>query len=201
MIEKQNELIMILGPMWSFKTTTLKNFINSKKQAGHQVYVFAPVGTQRDDRPFLEGAIKVKWEKNFKNDEQKDTLPLIASSEHFEKEVNKLKLDKNTWVAIDEIQFFEKNMAEVLERLKKKCNIIVAGLMVNYTSRLFETPLLIAKSIATKIIKKQANCYICFEVCDYYIKKPGAKEGIGGEDLYRPTCYRHFFLMSKTLRW
>ncbi len=201
MIDRQNELIMILGPMWSFKTTTLKNFIRKLENEKKKVYVFAPVGTQRDDRPFLDGAIEVKWEKNFKNDEQKDTLPLIASSEHFEEEVNRLDLDSNTWVAIDEIQFFERNMANVLTRLKKKCNIVVAGLMVNYTSRLFETPLDIAKTIATKIIKKQANCYICFEVCDYYIKLPGAKEGIGGEDTYRPTCYQHFILKSKTLRW
>ena len=201
MIKKQNELIMILGPMWSFKTTTLKNFIVKKEKEGQKFYVFAPVGTQRKDRPFLENVTEVRWEKNFKNNEQKDTLPLIASSEDFEEKTSKLKLDSNTWIAIDEIHFFEKNMVEVLKKMKEKCNIIVAGLMINYTSRLFETPLEIAKECATKIIQKQANCYLCFETCDYYIKLPGTKEGIGGAETYRPTCYRHFFLKSKTLRW
>lgn len=204
--KKEYNLVMILGPMWSFKTTNLINYIKELKDKGNRVFVFAPKGSQRVDRPFLREAFDLDWDYNTNPPKEQDASILgtrtrdTVSTKSFLDKLNLMDLEKGDWIVIDEIHFFNADIVKELKRLSKSYNLLIAGLDKNYTSRIFETPHMISK-FATQLIFLKSLCKECKEPAEFYDKKPNKMEGIGGADIYAPKCYKHVNIKTKSNLW
>ena len=193
---------MIIGPMLSGKTSTALLRIKRWKEKGGKIICFVPEGTNRETRPLISEARFLPWKKNIENDKGQQTLPLVVSGKELEKRLKDIKLDANLLVVVDEIQFFDKSIVPVLKKYKDKTNFLLVGLDKNYTSRIFETTHAAAKVAGIhNVFFTHNSCFYCGNKGEYYEKRPGTKEGVGDEEIYRPTCFVCLHIEPKTLRW
>jgi thymidine kinase len=136
---------VICGSMFSGKTKLLINKVQDAKKESLNVKVFKP----KIDTRYNKNKI-VSHEKK-----QISAIPVNDSSEI-------LKLSKVVdLVAVDEAQFFNKDIVQTCIKLAKcKTNIILAGLDMDYLGKPFGSmPELM--NIADNIIKLHAICDVC----------------------------------------
>jgi len=97
-------------------------------------------------------------------------------------------------VGIDEAQFFDAGIVEVLEQLMLQgTRVIVAGLDMDYTGKPFgPVPALLAR--AEYITKLHAICVRCGDIANYSYRtnNNGDQVLLGEKDIYEPRC-RHCF--------
>lgn len=202
---------MILGPMMGGKTSIAKTRIRRWKENGGKVVAFVPENTDRHTRPKIDNAIQIPWKDNVDNDKNHQTLPVIVSANILKQKlqeisdsfsINEYEKREKVLIVIDEIQFFELKTAKVIKEFKNWFNFLIVGLDKNYTSRVFETSLAIAKlADRNDITFTTSCCYYCGSIANYYEKLKGKQEGVGDEETYRPVCFSHYTIESKTLRW
>ncbi len=98
-------------------------------------------------------------------------------------------------VGIDEAQFFDMGIVEVVETLALNgIRVIVAGLDMDYLGKPFgPMPALLAK--AEYITKLHAICVKCGEIANYSyrIPKGGEQVLLGEKNIYEPRCRNCFF--------
>jgi thymidine kinase len=98
-------------------------------------------------------------------------------------------------VGIDEAQFFDEGIVEVVEELAfKGMRVIVAGLDMDYTGKPFgPVPALLAK--AEYITKLHAICARCGDTANYSYRKPKIDDQVllGEKDVYEPRCRECFY--------
>ena len=98
-------------------------------------------------------------------------------------------------VGIDEAQFFDPGIVEVLEDLALKgIRIIVAGLDMDYTGKPFgPMPALLAR--AEYITKLHAICVKCGDIANYSYRIPKIDDQVllGEKDVYEPRCRQCFY--------
>lgn len=98
-------------------------------------------------------------------------------------------------VGIDEAQFFDPGIVDVVEKLALKgIRVIVAGLDMDYTGKPFEPmPALLAK--AEYITKLHAICVKCGEIANYSYRIPKIDDQVllGEKNIYEPRCRSCFF--------
>ena len=99
-----------------------------------------------------------------------------------------------TVVGIDEAQFFDEGIVEVLETLALNgTRVIAAGLDMDYTGKPFgPMPALLAR--AEYITKLHAICVKCGEIANYSYRIPKIDDKVllGEKNVYEPRC-RHCF--------
>jgi len=97
-------------------------------------------------------------------------------------------------VGIDEAQFFNEGIVEVVEQLTiSGIRVIVAGLDMDYTGKPFgPMPSLLAR--AEYITKLHAICMKCGDIANYSYRKAKIEDQVllGEKDIYEPRC-RHCF--------
>lgn len=97
-------------------------------------------------------------------------------------------------VGIDEAQFFDDGIIEVVEELALKgARVIIAGLDMDYTGKPFgPIPSLLAR--AEYITKLHAICVKCGDIANYSYRVPKIEDKVllGEKDVYEPRC-RHCF--------
>ena len=100
-------------------------------------------------------------------------------------------------VGIDEAQFFDIGIVDVVEQLAiQGMRVIVAGLDMDYTGKPFgPMPALLAR--AEYITKLHAICMQCGDIANYSYRKQnidGAPQVLLGEkDIYEPRCRNCFY--------
>ena len=98
-------------------------------------------------------------------------------------------------VGIDEAQFFDDGITEVLEQLTLQgIRVIVAGLDMDYTGKPFgPMPALLAR--AEYITKLHAICVKCGDIANYSYRKNASDEQVllGEKDIYEPRCRNCFY--------
>lgn len=126
------------------------------------------------------------------------------SANHLTNIIIHLKTNDFTILGIDEIQFYEPELKEVLFDLRKKGKTIyTAGLDVDYLLEPWETTEEVA-AIADSIEKLLAQCVDCGKPASKTQRlidgKPAPKDSprilIGARELYIPRCEDHFILVS-----
>jgi thymidine kinase len=137
-------LTVICGPMFSGKTEELIRQVHRAGFAGDTVQIFKPVIDNRWG--------KVKRVRSHAGGEC-DAVP-IRNPKRILKCVNK----KTHLVAIDEVQFFKKEIVDVIEKLlNDNIKVIVAGLPTDFRGEPFgQMPTLLAK--ADRITSLTAIC-------------------------------------------
>jgi len=172
--EKNAQLRVICGPMFSGKTKTLIRVINEYKTAGKKVFVFKP---KFDDR-YAEDAI-VSHDKD-ETQAFNVSRPVEILDYHLNADV----------IAIDEIQFFDDSIVEVCNKLSQEGKtVIAAGLDLDYKAQPFG-PMPKVLAMADEIIKLNSICTFCSGPArfSHRISDEDSTVVLGESDKYVPLC-------------
>lgn len=172
--EKNPQIRVICGPMFSGKTKTLIRVINEYKEVGKKVFVFKPL----IDNRYAEESI-VSHDK----DEIK-ALPIKKP-----KEILDYYLNADV-IAIDEIQFFDESVIKICEEIASNGKVVIAtGLDLDYLAKPFGSmPEILA--LADEIIKLNSICTFCSGHArfSHRISDEQTIVVLGEKDKYVPLC-------------
>lgn len=172
--EKNAQLRVICGPMFSGKTKTLIRVINEYKAIGKKVFVFKP---KIDDRYAEDEIIS----------HDKDVTKAVNISRPIEIFDYHLNADV---IAIDEVQFFDESIVAVCNKLSQEGKtVIAAGLDLDYKAQPFgPMPKLLA--MADEIIKLNSICTFCSGPArfSHRISEDEGTVVLGEKDKYVPLC-------------
>ncbi|MBQ5543378.1 MAG: thymidine kinase [Mycoplasmataceae bacterium] len=191
----ENWIQVITGPMFSGKTTELLSFIERYSYAGiNALGVMNEIDTRSND-DFIHSrnghklkAIKVK--------KSIDILDYVIKNEL----KNKIQI-----IAIDEVQFFDSEIVDVIKKLAKmKFIVICSGLDLDYNGNTFgQMPKLLA--IADNVIKLTAICSVCGGAATKtYLKNHKKTKNtntnpivIADANMFEARCNKHFVYKTK----
>ncbi len=171
---KKGWIEVISGCMFSGKTEELIRRLKRAQIAGQNVEIFKPwIDTRYDEQDIIShdaSRIRSSAVDNVHN------ILLLATEAHV--------------VGLDEAQFFDNDIIEVVEELTTYSKrVIVAGLDMDYTGKPFgPLPDLLAR--AEYISKLHAICVKCGDIASYSYRKPRIDDQIlmGEYDVYEPRC-------------
>jgi len=175
---------VIVGSMFSGKTDELIRRLRRATIAKQKVQVFKPA---IDDR-FAEAKVTSHAGNDF------DALPIQSAVQIFD------HLDKETTVvAVDEAQFFDPEIIQIIQRLADSgVRVIAAGLDTDFRGEPFgPMPTLMAQ--AERVDKVHAICMVCAEEASRTQRLLDGKPAhfndpvvvIGASELYEARCRKH----------
>lgn len=172
-------LYLILGPMFSQKTTTLINIYNKiSNEDNVNTYIINYIGDKRYGNSGLISHDNVKVDCIF-TDKIKEIYNHISIDD----------TDKNI-LFINEIQFFS-DTETIIQLLNDDFTIICSGLSGDFKINEFKT---VSSLIpySTDIIMNYAVCTNCHGKASYSYRNDVSVEQvvIGGSDKYTPLCYK-----------
>ena len=185
--EHPGAIQVICGPMASGKSEELIRRITRYEIAGKSVIVFKPKADSRDFNSISSRA----------GCKLSDNVFLVGSSEEMEhkfivqsglfvgKEASSIEL-----VAIDEAQFFDEHIIDVVKHISRYADVIVSGLEKDCMGNPFgPMPGLLA--IADEVFKLKAICRECRKrYASYTYRKIKSNDIIvvGGDETYEARC-------------
>ncbi|KAG8364472.1 hypothetical protein BUALT_Bualt18G0000900 [Buddleja alternifolia] len=177
------EIHVILGPMFSGKTTALLRRVKAEANSGRNVAI---IKSSKDTRYATDavvthdGAIFPCW-----------ALPDLSSFKHNFGAHAYQNLDV---IGIDEAQFFGDlyDFCCQAADLDGK-TVVLAGLDGDYLRRSFGSVLDVIP-LADTVTKLTARCELCGKRAFFTLRKTDQKETelIGGADVYMPVCRQHY---------
>jgi thymidine kinase len=177
-------LEVICGSMFSGKTEEMIRRLRRAVIARQKVQVFKPKIDNRYDEQKVTSHAGIDFE----------AIPISFSDE-----LVKYLKDDTTVVGIDETQFLDDGIIEVIEKmLEKGIRVIAAGLDMDFRGEPFGCmPLLMAK--AEKVDKVQAICMVCGEPASRTQRlvngEPAHYEDpiviVGASEMYEARCRKH----------
>lgn len=171
---KNASIQVICGPMFSGKTTHLIDAVNTYKAEGLKVFVFKP---KLDNRYAAEAV--VSHDKN----------EVEAYSVDQSVEILDYYLNADV-IAVDEVQFFDDRIVEVIEKMANEGKTVVAaGLDMDYLGRPFGSiPKLL--TIADEIKKLNSVCAFCSGRArfSHRLSQDNSIVVLGEKDKYVPLC-------------
>ena len=176
----QGSIEVICGPMFSGKTEELLRRLRRARIAGLPLAIFKP---EADNRYALDRI--VSHDTNYF-----PSMPLPHSSN-----ILKHKGDARL-IAIDEVQFFDDEVADVMEKLAESgVRVIAAGLNMDYLGKPFG-PMPRIMAIADYVTKLNAICVICGRDATHTYRKIPTDELVapGGTEAYDARCRACFKL-------
>ncbi|EOA22745.1 hypothetical protein CARUB_v10003457mg [Capsella rubella] len=178
------EIHVVVGPMFSGKTTTLLRRILAEKQTGKNIAV---IKSNKDTRYCTESIVTHDGEKF-----PCWSLPDLSSfKERFGIEDYENRLDV---IGIDEAQFFGDLYEFCREAADKEGKtVIVAGLDGDFMRRRFGSVLDLIP-IADTVTKLTSRCEVCGKRASFTMRKTEERvtELIGGAEVYMPVCRSHY---------
>jgi len=175
------KITVIVGPMFSGKTSELLSFIEIYHLGRKEYLVF---------KPRLDTRYGMETVKSHSGNTAK-AIPISKPEEilSYIKETTKA-------VFVDEIQFLGKSLIDIAKELSDNgIDVFCAGLDMSYLRNPFETSAMMM-AIANEVIKKRAVCHVCGEynaTLSFKTKGDGSEIDVGGSEKYIavcPECYR-----------
>lgn len=171
---------VICGSMFSGKTEELIRRVRRAQIARQKVELFKP-------------SIDTRYSKNeiVSHDSQKLPSRVVKDAN----EIIALSLEAQV-VAIDEAQFYKKNLVKVAKTLANMGKrVIIAGLDMDYRGEAFQ-PIPELLAIAEYITKTHAICVICGNPANFTQRKTDSADQVllGTSDIYEArcrNCYEH----------
>jgi thymidine kinase len=175
---------VICGSMFCGKTEELIRRLRRAKIAKQHVQVFKPVIDNRYEENKVTSHSGVDL----------DALPVSGSQEILDSLDNTV-----TVVGIDEVQFFDDGIIEVVETLAEQgVRVIITGLDMDFRGEPFGCmPQLMAR--AERVDKLQAICMVCGEVASRTQRLVNGKPAhynepivvVGAQEMYEARCREH----------
>ncbi|AED93115.1 Thymidine kinase b [Arabidopsis thaliana] len=178
------EIHVVVGPMFSGKTTTLLRRILAERETGKRIAI---IKSNKDTRYCTESIVTHDGEKY-----PCWSLPDLSSfKERFGFDDYENRLDV---IGIDEAQFFGDLYEFCREAADKEGKtVIVAGLDGDFMRRRFGSVLDLIP-IADTVTKLTSRCEVCGKRALFTMRKTEEKETelIGGAEVYMPVCRSHY---------
>ncbi len=184
MTKKTGHVEVICGSMFCGKTDELIRRLRRATIARQKVQVF---------KPAIDGRYNLEKVTSHAGSEF-DATPLNSSKEVYEQ-----LAEGTTVVAIDEAQFFDDNIINVVDELANRgLRVIVAGLDLNFKGEPFGCmPVLMAR--AEQVDKLQAICMVCGEPACRTQRLVNGRPAryddpviiVGASELYEARCRKH----------
>ncbi|MFO0748971.1 MAG: thymidine kinase [Myxococcota bacterium] len=175
----QGQIEVICGPMFSGKTEELIRRLRRARIARQRIQVFKPALDAR----FGTDAVVSHTQDRF-------DAKVLSGSADLLKAVD----DRTDVVGVDEVQFFDPGIVEVLETLANRgVRVIAAGLDQDYLGRPFE-PMPQIMAVAEVVTKTLAVCVRCGAPAGRS-QRLTSSEGrvlVGAAESYEPRCRRCF---------
>ncbi len=173
------QIEVICGSMFSGKSEELIRRLRRARLARQRVQVFKPaVDTRSGDADVTS------------HSDLRIPATLVASSEEIVKAVH----DRTEVVGIDEVQFFDPGIVDVVDRLANLGKrVLVAGLDQDYRGRPFD-PMPQLMAIAEYVTKTLAVCVRCGAPANrsQRLVASGNRVLVGAAEIYEPRCRRCF---------
>jgi thymidine kinase len=174
---------VICGSMFSGKTEELIRRLNRARIAKQKVEIFKPgIDTRYDETDVVSH-----------NENSIQSTPVSSATQ-----ILLLTNDVDV-VGIDEVQFFDDEIAEVCNKLAAQgIRVIVAGLDMDFTGKPFgPVPALMAT--AEYVTKVHAICIRCGNLAQYSYRKTDDRKLVmlGETESYEPLCRSCFELARK----
>ena len=173
-IKKAGEIEVICGSMFSGKTEELIRRIRRAKFANLKIEIFKPT---IDTRYSEDDVVSHDFHK----------IPCHAVKDP--REMLKVSDDVQV-VGIDEAQFFDDSIVEVVQKLADDgVRVIVAGLDMDYLGKPFG-PMPALMAVAEDVLKVHAICVRCGDLAQYShrLSKSDKLVELGEKDIYEPIC-------------
>ncbi len=155
---------VIIGPMFSGKSEELIRRVRRSIIAGQIVQVFKPSLDIRRSQSHVTTYDGVKIE----------AIPVSDSKELY----NKIKNNVDV-VAVDEIQFLDEGIVDVIEEVEKKSRVIVAGLNLNFRGEAF--PFKDSQRTIAELVLKADSLDKLSSICTYKTESENGVSKICGE--------------------
>ncbi len=174
------KLTVVVGPMYSGKTSTLLSMIEIYTLGRKETKVFKPF---IDDRYSMDHVVS--------HTGQKMPAVNVKTSEEILRTVSD-EIEKLDAIFIDEINFFDTGLLDVVQELIfSEIDVFCVGLDMSYKHRPFPvTANLMA--IADEVLKKKAVCHICGEYNATITHRTSnhidSEIDVGGMDKYIAVC-------------
>lgn len=171
---------VVCGPMFSGKTEELIRRVKRAQIAKQKIQIFKPLIDNRYSKTKVVSHSSLKVE----------ALPVANSTDIIDK-----VFDSTRIVAIDEVQFFDSEIIDVISRLARRgLRVICAGLDQDYKGNPFgPMPHLLA--IADEVMKVQAICTVCGSPASKTFRKKEERSVeqvlVGESDRYEARCRNH----------
>lgn len=178
-IKKKTKLI--IGPMFSGKTTKLIKIIKYFNKKNKKILVFKPEVDNRKGKKYIVCHNNLIYSVNV----------VKNSNEILEKIKEKKNIDI---VFFSEVQFFDDNYINIIKKLLlKNISLYFGGLSLDFQKKTFKI-IEELKKIVNKIEYRFAGCYKCFQKAPFSkrIVKENSKILIGGKEFYIPVCKNCF---------
>ena len=190
----RGRLEVILGPMFSGKTSELIRRITAAQHRGEVVLVLKPAVDSRsgfdslvthDGRRFPAQPIKPHHEE-------------LAD---LRKELGSERLRRSGMVAIDEVNFLSMAFVDICKRLVLEGkSVVAAGLDYSFIREPFGPTLKLAE-VADIVVKLVARCALCGRPASAYQRiingRPAPESSplimVGGKELYQPRCLACYY--------
>lgn len=173
------KLTLIVGPMYSGKTTELLNFAEIYEIGRKNILLFKPLIDERYSKEHIV------THKLFKV-----VATPVASGEEILKHYQNFGKRVDA-VFVDEVHFFEPSICKVLKEITERgTDVYCAGLDTNYLWQPFETTALLL-ALADDVIKKKAVCELCGEykaTLSFKKESNGNIFDVGGKEKYIAVC-------------
>ena len=174
---------VIAGCMFSGKTSTLINRLTRATLAKQKVVAFKPLVDNRHESPHI-----LSHEGFFQDRREFKATPMASSEAVFE-----ASRDAEV-VGIDEAQFFDPGLPDVVERLARQGKrIVLAGLDLDYRGQPFGVvPELLAR--ADEVDKTHAVCMVCGASATRSQRIADSDETVlvGDDAVYQARCRAHW---------
>ena len=186
-------LEVIAGPMFSGKTDQLIERLVRHKIAGRTFQVFKPDIDVRFGKP------------NKIVSHAGSELEAVRVKTNRPKDILKLTKSKTEVVGIEEVQFFDKEIVEVCDKLISLGKMVItAGLPTDFRGEPFGSmPILLSK--AEKVDRIHAVCMVCGADADFTQRIVNGKPAryndpiviVGAAELYEARCRKHHQVPGK----
>ena len=175
-------LDIVLGPMFSGKSSHAMSYVRRKRAIGKKVIVIKP----NIDRRYSQDDVMVTHDR--------EQIPCMVWDVN-ETLVPRLEITVNDCVVIEEAQFFRGLCQFVVYLLKSyKRDILVVGLDGDARQESFGE-VLKCIPFATNVTKLHAYCMLCKDgtVAPFTRRNDdsGPQVDVGGSDKYLPVCIKH----------
>lgn len=173
------QIEVICGSMFSGKTEELIRRLRRARIARQRIQVFKP---DTDDRYAAEAVVSHAQDR-FDAQRVKTSKDLLRAVD-----------DRTDVIGVDEVQFFDPGIVEVLDKLANRGKrVIVAGLDQDYLGRPFE-PMPQIMAIAEYVTKTLAVCVRCGEPANRSQRLVSTDDRVlvGAAESYEPRCRRCF---------
>lgn len=174
-----NSLTVVIGPMFSGKTSRIVHFSSKWARRGKRVIV---ISHSLDDRGFLSHNPKLRLD---------DDVTVVKA-----RELREVDIDDFDVVSVDESQFFGDLVDTIIDWMSRgRHRILVAGLDGDARQRPFGEILQLVPR-ADKVHRLTARCHHCEERAPFTIKINASDKrvDVGGSDKYRAVCREHLKL-------